>query len=59
MTRADVETRLKDMEERLAAQSGERDKTQALLQQMHVAVSQLQGAVTVLRELLSEPEDAG
>jgi hypothetical protein len=58
MTRADVETRLKDFEERLATQTAERDKAQALLERMHVAVAQLQGAVTALRDLIaSEPED--
>jgi hypothetical protein len=58
MTRADVETRLKEFEDRLATQSAERDKAQAMLDRMHVAVAQLQGAVTALRDLVaSEPED--
>jgi hypothetical protein len=58
MTRADVQARLTEFEERLATQSAERDKAQALLERMHVAVAQLQGAVTALRELLaSEPEE--
>jgi uncharacterized coiled-coil protein SlyX len=58
MTRTDLQTRLAEFEERLATQSAERDKAQALLERMHVAVAQLQGAITVLRELVaSEPED--
>jgi hypothetical protein len=58
MTRADVETRLKEFEERLTTQTAERDKAQALVERMHVAVAQLQGAVTALRDLLaSEPEE--
>jgi hypothetical protein len=58
MTRADVAARLTAFEERLATQTAERDKTQTLLDRMQVAVAQLQGAVTALRELLaSEPED--
>jgi hypothetical protein len=58
MTRADMETRLHEFEDRLATQTSERDKAQALLDRMHVAVAQLQGAVTALRELVaSEPEE--
>lgn len=58
MTRAELETRLRDFEERLVTQSAEREKAQALLERMHVTVAHLQGAVTVLRELLaSEPEN--
>jgi hypothetical protein len=58
MTRADLQTRLAEFEDRLATQSAERDKAQALLERMHVAVAQLQGAISVLRELVaSEPED--
>ncbi len=58
MTRADVTARLTEFEGRLATQTAERDKAQALLERMHVAVAQLQGAVTALRDLLaSEPED--
>ena len=58
MTRADLEARLTEFDTRLAAQSAERDKAQAMLERMHVAVAQLQGAVSVLRELLAgEPED--
>lgn len=58
MTRADLQTRLTEFEDRLAAQSGERDKAQAMLERMHVAVAQLQGAVSALRDLLAaEPED--
>ena len=58
MTRADLQTRLTQMEERLAAQSGERDKAQAMIARMDVAVAQLQGAVSALRDLLaSEPEE--
>jgi hypothetical protein len=58
MTRADVQTRLTEFEDRLATQTAERDKAQALLERMHVAVAQLQGAVTALRELVaSEPEE--
>ncbi len=58
MTRVDLETKLAEFEDRLATQSAERDKAQALLDRMHVAVAQLQGAITVLRELVaSEPED--
>jgi hypothetical protein len=58
MTRVDLETKLVEFEDRLATQSAERDKAQALLERMHVAVAQLQGAITVLRELVaSEPED--
>jgi hypothetical protein len=58
MTRAALQTRLAEFEERLATQSAERDKAQALLERMHVAVAQLQGAISVLRELVaSEPED--
>jgi hypothetical protein len=53
MTRGDLETRLAAFEERLATQSAERDKAQALLERMHMAVAQLQGAITVLRELLA------
>jgi hypothetical protein len=58
MTRVDLETKLVEFEDRLATQSAERDKAQALLERMHVAVAQLQGAISVLRELVaSEPED--
>jgi hypothetical protein len=58
MTRVDLETKLVEFEERLVTQSAERDKAQALLERMHVAVAQLQGAIGVLRELVaSEPED--
>lgn len=58
MTRADLATKLADLEERLTQQSAERDKTQALLVRMDVAVAQLQGAVSALRELLAgEPEE--
>ena len=58
MTRADLQTKLTEFEERLTQQSGERDKTQTLLTRMDVAVAQLPGAVTVLREMLaSEPEE--
>jgi hypothetical protein len=58
MTRAELQTRLVEFEDRLATQSAERDKAQALLERMHVAVAQLQGAITVLRDLVaSEPED--
>lgn len=58
MTRAEMETRLADYEHRLATQTAERDKTQALLDRMDVAVQQLQGAVIALRDVVaSEPED--
>lgn len=58
MTRADVEVHLAEFETRLATQTAERDKAQALLERMHIAVAQLQGAVTALRDLVaSEPED--
>ena len=58
MTRADLQTRLAEFEGRLTTQTAERDKAQALLARMDVAVAQLQGAVTALRELVaSEPED--
>lgn len=60
MTRADLETRLADYEDRLATQTAEREKAHALVERMRIAVAQLQGAVTVLRELVaSEPEGDG
>jgi hypothetical protein len=60
MTPADVQARLADFEERLATQSAERDKAQALLERMTIAVAQLQGAVTALRGLLAnEPPPEG
>jgi hypothetical protein len=58
MTRADLQTRLADFEDRLATQTAARDKAQALLERMHVAVAQLQGAVSALRDLVaSDAED--
>jgi hypothetical protein len=58
MTRADMQARLATFEDRLATQSAERDKAQAMLERMHIAVAQLQGAVTALRELVADdPED--
>lgn len=58
MTRVDLTTKLAEFEDRLMQQTAERDKTQALLTRMDVAVAQLQGAVSALRELRdSEPED--
>jgi hypothetical protein len=59
MTRADVETRLKEFEDRLATQTSERDKAQAIVERMTVAIYQLQGAITVLRELLAGDAEDG